>query len=476
MSRGGHTGRNGDPSAYPGDGFAQERVNGRQRSLLRTFLIGVLILLATNIVLALVLAGPEILNLRILGPSLVAAIGGLAALVVLQRGRLFGAGLLATTAFLVGDSWEFIRAGLFGQEVSLLMFLVPVLISGLLLRRRIVYSTVGIVLVVTVGVHTLELVTSGGQTVASTGALLLFTLVLILLSLFFDRFGIALRNALSEEALARSETARLYEQTRRLNESLEEKVTIRTAELESLNEELESFSYSVSHDLRAPLRSIDGFSRALMEDGRHELSEESLGYLERIGGAAQRMGEIIEDLLEFSHLNRMQISDDRIDLTATAREVFESLRSQEQGRTVDFEAEEGLTARGSRRLVRAILENLIGNGLKFTRGRDPAVIELGWSDEHSAFYVRDNGIGFDMSYADQLFRPFQRLHSPDEFEGTGIGLANVRRIVERHGGDVWARSVPGEGATFYFTLPDRVESEEPLARPDRPIPSPDAVQ
>ena len=452
MARGGRVDNSG-PAVGRSEHDPAERVVRRQRALLRTVLVGALLLLAVNVGMALLLMGTAILDLRILGPSLIAGVGGVLALLILQRGNLLPAGLLATVAFLVGDSWEFIRAGLYGSEIGLLMFLVPVVISGLLLRRLLVYATVGASLVTVVGVHAFELAASGGQTVASTGAVLLFTLILILLTLFFDRFGIALRNALEEEASARAEISRLYQETKRLNETLEERVATRTAELESLNRELESFSYSVSHDLRTPLRSIDGFSRALIEDGGHELSEESRGYLKRIGGAAQRMGEIIDDLLEFSHLGKAPLQDEKIDLSGAARSVFENLATQEADRQVDFRAEEGLTARGSPRLIRAVLENLLGNALKFTRERDRASIEFGWSEEEAAFFVRDDGIGFDMAYADKLFNPFQRLHSPDEFEGTGIGLANVERIVERHGGRVWATSRDGAGATFYFTLP-----------------------
>ncbi|WP_437123444.1 sensor histidine kinase [Tistlia consotensis] len=221
-----------------------------------------------------------------------------------------------------------------------------------------------------------------------------------------------------------------------------------------MNRELEAFSYSVSHDLRAPLRAIDGFSQALLEDCGEQLDEEGRGHLNRVRQAAQRMGLLIDDLLRLSRVARAELAPEAVDLGALALEVVEGLRSASPERAVEVEIARDLTARGDPRLLRIALENLIGNAWKFTAGRTPARIELGRCEQDGkpAFFVRDNGVGFDMTYAGQLFRAFQRLHDARSFPGTGIGLATVQRIVHKHGGAVWAEAATNEGATFYFTL------------------------
>jgi DNA-binding response OmpR family regulator len=228
-----------------------------------------------------------------------------------------------------------------------------------------------------------------------------------------------------------------------------------TSELERKNRELEAFSYSVSHDLRAPLRSIDGFSQALLEDYAPQLDAEGRNHLNRIRSGAQRMGELIDDLLALSRVSRAELHSTRIDLGALAESVLAELRRNAPNRDVEVSVEPALMADADRRLMLVALENLLGNAWKFTGKRDGARIVVGKAQvEHeSAFFVRDNGAGFDMRYSNKLFSPFQRLHSPDDFAGTGIGLATVYRVIDRHGGRVWAESAPGEGATFYFTLP-----------------------
>ena len=229
-------------------------------------------------------------------------------------------------------------------------------------------------------------------------------------------------------------------------------------ELEVTNRELEAFSYSVSHDLRAPLRSIDGFSQILLEDYADNLDEEGRDYLGRVRAASQRMGRLIDDLLGLSRVTRGALRRERVDLSALAREVAAGLGESRPDRDVDFEIEDGIQGIVDPRLVRVALTNLIGNAFKFTEkverarigfGEDPKLSYLG---RVPVYYVRDNGAGFDMEYADKLFGAFQRLHGADEFEGTGIGLATVQRIVHRHGGRVWAEGRVGGGATFYFTL------------------------
>ena len=225
-------------------------------------------------------------------------------------------------------------------------------------------------------------------------------------------------------------------------------------ELRRKNEELEAFSYSVSHDLRAPLRAITGFTQIILEDCSGALDEAGRGHLERVRKAAERMAELIDDLLELSRVGSADLARQPIDLCVIARQIIDDLRCRDPERAVDLEICAELRADGDQKLVRIVLENLLGNAWKFTRGVERARIEVGVrSDTEAAtYYVRDNGVGFDMAHANKLFRPFQRLHDEREFAGTGIGLATVQRIVERHSGRIWAEALPGQGATFSFTL------------------------
>jgi len=234
-------------------------------------------------------------------------------------------------------------------------------------------------------------------------------------------------------------------------------VSDRTAELESTNKELESFSYSVSHDLRAPLRSIDGFSRILLEDYADKLDDEGKDHLQRVRAASQRMGHLIDDLLKLSHVTRLEMRRSPVDLSAVARDIAEDLQRAEPERRVQWSLAPNLSAQADPTLLRAVLENLLGNAWKFTRDQPHARIELDLAEYGGApaFFVRDNGAGFDLAFADKLFSPFHRLHTVTEFPGTGIGLATVQRIIRRHGGRVWADSELNHGATFWFTLPEQ---------------------
>jgi signal transduction histidine kinase len=228
----------------------------------------------------------------------------------------------------------------------------------------------------------------------------------------------------------------------------------RGAQLELSRKELDSFSYSVSHDLRAPLRSIDGFSQALAEDLEGKLDESAAGHLGRVRAAAKRMGQLIEDLLELSRTSRAPLERGTVDVSALALEVVQSLERHEPGRSVTFTVQPGMSAHADARLLRGVLEHLLGNSWKFTGKREDARVELSAASEggETVYTVRDNGAGFDMQYATRLFSPFQRLHDAKEFPGNGVGLATVQRIVHRHGGRIWAESRAGEGATFRFTL------------------------
>jgi len=234
------------------------------------------------------------------------------------------------------------------------------------------------------------------------------------------------------------------------------------AELERTNRELDAFSYSVSHDLRAPLRAIDGFSEALGEHCAASLDEEGRRYLANVRTATRRMAELIEDLLGLARISRRELARQSIDVSAIAEHVAADLAGRHAGRSVQVIVEKGLTAIADAGLVTIVLENLIGNAWKFSGRKDDPRIEVGrLNGETRAFYIRDNGAGFDMAYADKLFGAFQRLHRDTDFEGTGIGLATVQRIVSRHGGRVWAESEVGKGATFYFTLEGKHELKAP---------------
>lgn len=240
----------------------------------------------------------------------------------------------------------------------------------------------------------------------------------------------------------------------RLNAELEQRVRQRTAELEAANRELDAFTYSVSHDLRAPLRRIEGFGRILSEDYADRFDERGQHFLERIRAGSQEMADMIDSFLKLSRSTRSELTVESANLSELAEAVVARLREREPERAVAVSIAPGLTTRGDRRLLGAVLENLLGNAWKYTRHTEAAAISLTVETVagHAVYVVRDNGAGFDMAYADRLFMPFSRLHRPEDFEGTGIGLATVVRILTRHGGRIWAEGAVGKGATFRFTL------------------------
>jgi signal transduction histidine kinase len=255
--------------------------------------------------------------------------------------------------------------------------------------------------------------------------------------------------ALADTTAVALENVRIYGE-------LEQRVKDRTAALEAANKELEAFSYAVSHDLRAPLRAIDGFTKAFMDDYGATLAEQGRRHLERVCSASKRMAQLIEDLLFLSRTAQSQVRRDTVNVSKVAQEVIVDLRARDAARSVDVVVAENVLAHADPRLLRIVMENLLSNAWKFTSKQEHPRIEVGTlstENGEAAYYVRDNGAGFDMAYAQTLFGVFQRLHSQSDYPGTGVGLATVRRIIAKHGGRIWGESEAGRGATFTFTLP-----------------------
>jgi light-regulated signal transduction histidine kinase (bacteriophytochrome) len=259
------------------------------------------------------------------------------------------------------------------------------------------------------------------------------------------------RNDATMRALSDSDA-----EIRRMNVELERRVAQRTEQLEATNRELEAFAYAVSHDLRAPLRSMSGFSQLLQESPSSALDDKSKHYLQRIHEASRRMSTLIEDLLSLSRISRSELTPRSIDLSQLAEDAASSVKEHHPNRDVELHVEPGLTACGDSRLLRIALENLLDNAWKYTTHTPAARVDVGMQLDSNGrtFYVRDNGVGFDMAYAGKLFGPFQRLHAETQYPGTGIGLVTVQRILARHGGRIWAQAEINRGATFYFTIPD----------------------
>lgn len=268
-------------------------------------------------------------------------------------------------------------------------------------------------------------------------------------------------------ALRTKQLERASAELQRANSELDLRVRHRTMELEASNMEFEAFAYSVSHDLRAPLRHIEGFAKLVLRNGAGQLDQTNHKHLNAICNSTQKMAELIDGLLELSKASRAKVYRRPIDFSALACEVIEELRESQPDRVVCVDIASGLSTQGDKRLLYAALLNLLGNAWKFTSKRSEARIEFGRNHNEidSPYFIRDNGAGFDMEYAGKLFCAFQRLHRMDEFEGSGIGLATVKRIIQKHGGKIWAEGVPNEGATFYFTLEEKpsIHSEETVS-------------
>ena len=256
--------------------------------------------------------------------------------------------------------------------------------------------------------------------------------------------------------LLQEELAETNREVVALTLELEKRVEERTAELAAANKELEAFSYSISHDLRAPLRHIDGFAQILRDRYGAQLPPPAQGLLERVCNSAQHLGRLIDELLNFSRLNRQPINKRTVKTASLVQQILDELQSEREGRQVEIRVGELPDCRGDVTLLKQVFFNLIANALKFTRQQERTTIDIGYYQEPKelVFFVSDNGAGFDMAYANKLFGVFQRLHSADQFEGTGVGLSIVQRIIHRHGGRIWAKGEMNKGATFYFTLPN----------------------
>jgi signal transduction histidine kinase len=279
-------------------------------------------------------------------------------------------------------------------------------------------------------------------------------LIAVALSQLFRerKLRVAAEDAGERLTIAQRETEARAQEIQQLNETLEDRVRMRTAELERINRELEAFSYSVSHDLRAPLRTIDGFSLALREDYSTTIDDVGRDYIARVRGGVQRMGQLIDALLQLSRITRTEIIREDFSMSALAESVAADLLEQNKDRQIVFEIQPDQGAYADPRLTRIALENLMGNSVKFTSKMPRAEIAVGWDREQNAWFVRDNGAGFDMVYADKLFGAFNRLHGDKDFRGSGIGLATVARVIHGHHGRIWAKSNVNQGATFWFTL------------------------
>jgi PAS domain S-box-containing protein len=286
--------------------------------------------------------------------------------------------------------------------------------------------------------------TLGAITFAATGS-----------SSHYTQADLAFAEELARRAAIAVDHARLYSSAQKLNEELERRVEKRTAQLEATNKELEAFSYSVSHDLRAPLSHIGGFVELLQKDLQPTMEEKHRRYLDHVAAAAERMGTLIDDLLSLSRVGRTDLAKTRFDMEGLVRDVISYYEPEARGRQIAWRIGTLPSVYADRSMVNLVWQNLVSNALKYTRPRAQAEIEIGYYPDgrNQVFFIKDNGVGFDMKYVDKLFGVFQRLHSVAEFEGTGIGLANVRRIVSRHSGETWAEGSRDGGAAFYFTLP-----------------------
>lgn len=379
-----------------------------------------------------------------------------------RRGARAAGILLLVVLWLLATIVALLSGGIHAPVI--LAYVINMLIAGLLFGGRgsviagitLALSVLGFVLLSMAGL------------LSKSGAIYTAVSIWVSLTLFFELIAVfqILSNYSNKASL--NQARQVQALLRRSHDELETRVQERTAELQKVNKELEAFSYSVSHDLRRPLRTVIGFSDLLMEDHGHELSPEARELMATIRDSAVQMNELIESLLQFSRIDRQALVFRRVDLTELVRKVIAELQVEQPGRRIEFRVSELPECMGDPALLRQVFVNLLSNAVKFTRTRPVAVIEVGFKTEgtETIYFVRDNGVGFNMQHASRLFGVFQRLHSTEDFPGTGAGLSIVQRIMQRHGGRIWAESAVDQGATFYFTLPQPNPRPEPPEKAD----------
>lgn len=468
-------------------------IKHRQAALLQVMLMGFLITMLLALGVNLLTFGVAALIPPDSLPNLTVLLATLAAFVLLRRGRLNGSVWLIVGVILLILAAQIFIAGLANNETSLMIFLIPVTVAGFILGRPGLILAIAASIVIVVGAAIWEQAEpsflnitrpQGGEVSA---AVIVFVFVIGLFGLMLDQFSRAFQQNLAivllrEEELkqtlalleARStELARINrelgeevthrqqaeEGIRQLNLELEQRVAERTAQLEASNKELEAFSSSVSHDLRAPLRHIDGFVQALRKREAGRLDPTSARYMDFIAESAVKMNQLIDDLLAFSRTARVELRTQRVDLNGLIREVQQELIALLQNRTVIWEIGNLPPVEADPSMLKIVWTNLLSNAIKYTSRRPEAHIRIDMANrpdlkqnDRVVLFIQDDGVGFDPQYVDKLFGVFQRLHTQDEFEGVGIGLATVQRIIHRHGGQVWAEGELDRGATFYITL------------------------
>ncbi len=436
------------PAAVPADALDDLQLARRLRAVLFALLVTCVVVGA---------ASWWLWNLQGLGTSFAGVVVVAAAFVLLGRGLTDSAVFLLLTGMLVASTAT-MSVGEGVHDSGMILYPTIVVIGGLLLRPRTNRILVALVVVSVAAVWWLGWmgwIAGEFRHLTDVADLLAIVGVIVVQAITVNVLARGLSRSLAAARLENAERQRAESEVRRLNAELERRVETRTAELAAANEALESFSYSVSHDLRAPLRVARNYASILADEFAGEWPQPARGFLERIRLSHERMDLLIDDLLRFSRLGRQPLDRQKVDMEATAREVVEFLAASIPGRRVDWNVSAMPAAMADPALVECVFSNLIGNALKYTGGREVARIEVGFDADGGtpSYFVRDNGVGFDMQHADRLFGVFERLHDDDEFEGNGIGLATVHRIVGRHGGRVWAQGTPGKGATFRFELP-----------------------
>ncbi|HET8984149.1 MAG TPA: ATP-binding protein [Trueperaceae bacterium] len=426
----------------------------QRRSSLNGFLWTLLGVLVVAVVVVAVVESPANVIAQSAG-NIILALGIAVALWLNHVHRTRAALTLVIVMVLIGTSLPILAGGLVANERQLTLFFLPLVLAGLTGNRRALYLTVGTTFGVVI-IAALGTAASGAadETTRQWSVLYQFLAIYSLVTFTIDRFGQTLQSALRDGEGRESDLRAARAELVSLNEDLERRVAERTGRLEEANSELEAFSYSVSHDLRSPLRSINGFAQILLEEEAANLSEGGRENLDVIRDSAREMGQLIDDLLTFSRLGRQPLNSQELDMGELVRTALADLRADIGSRRIEFIVGDLPPAEGDPQLVRQLLVNLLANAIKFTSKSEFARVEVGATVERDrvSYFVKDNGAGFDMRYVDKIFGVFQRLHSVDEFAGTGVGLALVQRVASRHGGDVTAHGELGVGATFTFSL------------------------